>query len=699
MAEGILRPGLAGNSLLSPLRSPDVQMALLFVLIIGALLVPLPPWALDLFFSLSIGSSLLILLMAIYVKEPLEFSTFPTILLLTTMFRLGLNAATTRMILGHAETGVSRVVQGFGEVVVGGNYFVGFVMFVILIVINFLVITKGASRVAEVSARFTLDAMPGKQMTIDAELQAGHIDRDEARRRRAKVQREADFHGAMDGAGKFVRGDAIAGIVITLVNIIAGFIIGVTQKGMTFGDAAKVYTLLTIGDGLVSQIPALVVSLAAGIVVTRASGQIGLSDEISSELTSHPKALFTAAALISAIGLVPGMPLAPFLGLGVLLGLGGRIARRSIIEKEEAEASDVEKVKSEGSAERIEASMQVVTLALEVGVELVSLVDNAKDGEVLERIVSARQQIAQDLGIIVPKVLIRDNIQLRPDEYQVLLKGNVIGKGRLHARRLLAMGPEDIMDPIDGIKAKEPAYGLDAVWVLQSQRDEAAFRGYTVVNCATVIVTHIDKLIKDHAHELIGRQEVHRLIENLKRENDKVVDEVIAPDRLTLGDVVKVLQHLLLEQVSVRDMLSIFETLADHAKGRKHPVELVGHVRKALGRGIMKKYLSPDNRLVVATLDRAVEDALIAGLEINPDGSTSLNVDPEFAKRLLDGIEVSMKQFEATGTIPIIMCGPRIRWDLRKIVHRFVPGVVVIAFDEIPSDIPTQVVSMVTIQR
>ena len=696
-AAAIKRP-LGRLAVLEPLKSPDVQLALAIFLGIIAVLVPLPPFLLDFLLAMSIASSLLVMLLAIYIKEPLEFSTFPTILLFTTMFRLGLNLATTRMILGHAgQAEISRIVQGFGEVVVGGNYLVGVVMFGILVVINFMVITKGAGRVAEVSARFTLDAMPGKQMTIDAELQAGHIDRDEARRRRSKVQREADFHGSMDGASKYVRGDAIAGLIVTFINIIVGLIIGVTQSGLSLVEASKLYTLLTVGDGLVAQIPAVIISLAAGVVVTRASGQSGLSQEITNEMTAHPTAVYACAGVIGLAGFAPGMPFFPFASLGLLLfGIGRYAEKMQLTKVDDADKLD-DKTKPDGGAEQVEQLLHLDTLALEVGVELVTLVDSNQDGEVLERIVSARKQLAQELGIIVPMVMIRDNIQLRPDEYNILLKGNVIGKGRLQPRRLMAMGPDDIMDPIDGIKTKEPAYGLDAVWILQSQRDEATFRGYTVVNCATVVVTHLTKLIQEHAADLLGRQETFRLVEGLKREHEKAIDEVIGVDRLQLGDVLKVLQNLLAEQVSIRDLLTIFETLGDHCKNIKHPAILTRHVRKALGRGIIKKYLNPDNRLVVVTLDRAVEDALIAGLILEEDGSTTLSVDPELAKRLIDNIVNSMRQFETTGTVPIIMCGAKIRWDLRKIVARFAPGVAVIAWEEIPSDVQTQAVGVVGI--
>jgi flagellar biosynthesis protein FlhA len=692
-------PSSGAGALLQALKSTDVQFALALVTIIFMMVVPLPPIILDFFLSVSIAVSLMFLLISIYVREPLDFSTFPTILLITTLFRLALNVATTRSILLDGASGhVSQVVSSFGQFVVGGNYFVGAVIFTILVVINFIVITKGAGRVAEVGARFTLDAMPGKQMSIDAELNAGLIDRDEARRRRSKIEREADFYGSMDGASKFVRGDAIAGLIITGINIVVGLGLGVVSYNMSVANAAQVFTLLTVGDGLVSQIPALIISVAAGIVVTRASGANGLGDEVNSQFIMHPKAMYICSGLIMVMALVPGMPHVPFLMLAVLFFFLGRYAAREVGRREAAAAAvEAEKARPDGSSDTVEALLHLDTLALEVGVELVPLVDGQQDGEVLERIVSARKQFAQDIGIIVPIVMIRDNIQLRPDEYNILLKGNVIGKGKLHPRRWLAMDPGDVMEQIEGIKTKEPAYGLDAMWVMPSQKEEAIFRGYTVVNCATVMVTHLTKLIQDHASALIGRQEVHNLVEGLKAEHPKVVDEVIAADRLNLGDVVKVLQNLLAEGVSVRDLGSIFETLADHCKLLKNPDALTRYVRKGLGRSIVKKYATPENVLVVATLDRAVEDLLVAGLVHQEDGSTSLNIDPEIAQALLEKTADRMKAFEVRGSVPVLMCGPRIRWDLRKLISRFIPGLAVLAFDEIPSDVPTETIATVTL--
>jgi len=690
-----------GTGLLALLRSPDIQFAVGLLAIIFMMIIPLPAVLLDMLLAVSITLSILILLISVYIKQPLDFSTFPTILLVTTLFRLGLNVATTRAILLKGQTGdVSDVVEAFGNFVVGGNYFVGFTIFLILVVINFIVITKGAGRVAEVGARFTLDAMPGKQMAIDAEMNAGLIDREEAKKRRSKVEQEADFYGAMDGASKFVRGDAIAGIIITVINIIVGLLVGVFQHGMTFQNAAQVYTLLTIGDGLVSQIPALIISTAAGIIVTRASASGGLSQDLSDQIIVHPKALFACSGLLVVMALIPGLPAIPFLLMSAGFFYLGRLAAdaMSLRAEEEAKAEAQDKDRKEGSSDSIEALLHVDTMALEVGVGLIPLVDTAQDGEILERIISARKQFAQDLGIIVPMVMVRDNIQLQPSEYQILLKGNVIGRGNLMIDYHLAMDPGDISDPISGIKTIEPAYGLEAIWIKQNQRDEATFRGYTVVNCATVVVTHLTKLISEHAFELLGRQETQNLIDGVKREHPKVIEEVIATDRLTLGDVVKVLQNLLSESVSIRDTLTIFETLADHSKAIKSPEILTRYVRKSLGRGIIRKYLTNDNQLLVASLDRAVEDTIVMSQRINDDGSTSLNLDPELAQRLLNGIASTMRNFEPHGAIPILLCGSRIRWDLRKLVTQFIPGLVVLAWDELPGEAKTKTVGTVRLQ-
>lgn len=682
------------------LSTPDVQFAIGLIAVVFMMVIPLPTLILDILLSVSITSGILILLVSIYVKEPLDFSTFPTILLLATLFRLALNVATTRSILLDGAGGdVSSVIKSFGQFVVGGNYFVGFVIFVILVIINFIVISKGAGRVAEVGARFTLDAMPGKQMSIDAELNAGIIDKDEAKLKRAKIEKEADFYGSMDGSSKFVRGDAIAGILITGINIIMGLVVGVAQHGMSFRESAEKFTLLTVGDGLVSQIPALIVSVAAGIVVTRAANDNTLSEDLSTQLFVHPKAMYICSAMLAILAIVPGLPFIPFLTLS-----GGAFYLGKYSEKEKIRQHQRQLEKNQDSTsdnidteDSVESLLHVDALSLEVGVGLIPLVDSDQDGEVLERIVSSRKQFAQDLGIVVPMVMVRDNIQLKPGEYQIKLKGNDIASGNLMPDYQLAMAPDEIFDPIEGIKTQEPAYGLEAVWIKNSQKDEASFRGYTVVNCSTVITTHLTKVIQDNCSSLIGRQETQNLIDSLKSNYPKVIEEVLATDRLALGDVVKVLQNLLAENVSIRDLLSIFETLADYAKTIRHPDTLTRYVRKTLGRSICRKYLNQDNELVVTSLDRAVEDLLISGMSQNEDGSTSLNIEPEIAQNLLNHIAGGMDVFQTTGTVPILLCGSRIRWDLQKIISRFIPGLIVIAFDEVPNDVKTNNVGIISL--
>lgn len=680
------------------LKSPDLQFAIGLIAMLMLMVIPLPPVMLDLLLSLSITLSFLVLLVSIYVTEPLQFSTFPTVLLLSTLFRLSLNIATTRSILLEGNSGqVSQVVEAFGDFVIGGNYFVGFVIFTILVIINFIVITKGAGRVAEVGARFTLDAMPGKQMAIDAELNAGLIERDEAKKRRTKIEKEADFYGSMDGASKFVRGDAIAGIIITLINIVMGLIIGVTQYNMSFDQAASVFTLLTVGDGLVSQIPALIISTAAGIVVTRASDENGLSEQLSQQLTLNPKALFICSGLLVFMGIIPGLPILPFFLLALGFFYVGRYAQRNAGVQAELKKKEetLEQTPSEG--ETLESLLQVDTLALEVGVDLIPLVDTNQDGEVLERIVSARKQFVQEMGMIIPMVIVRDNIQIKPNEYQIVLKGNVIGSGQIMLGHYLAMEPGEILDPLDGIQTKEPAFGLKALWIRSNQKDEANFRGYTVVNASTVIVTHLNKLVSDYAHLLLGRQEAQRLVDGIKETHPKVVEEVLGGDHMHLGDVVKVLQNLLKEDVSIRDLASIFECLADHCRNIQNPDVLTRYVRKELGRGIIKKYLSDNQTVLFCSIDRGVEDLLVSGLVQNDDGSTSLNLNPEILQNLLNKIAEELKKFELYGSPPLVLCGALIRWDLYKLIKHFIPGVAVMAIDEIPLDVKRESIGMVSL--
>ena len=636
------------------LSTPDVQFAIGLIAVVFMMVIPLPTLILDILLSVSITSYTYITSIDL-CKRTVGLLYIPHNSSVGNPLPACAKCCNNQInIIRWSWGDVSSVIKSFGQFVVGGNYFVGFVIFVILVIINFIVISKGAGRVAEVGARFTLDAMPGKQMSIDAELNAGIIDKDEAKLKRAKIEKEADFYGSMDGSSKFVRGDAIAGILITGINIIMGLVVGVAQHGMSFRESAEKFTLLTVGDGLVSQIPALIVSVAAGIVVTRAANDNTLSEDLSTQLFVHPKAMYICSAMLAILAIVPGLPFIPFLTLS-----GGAFYLGKYSEKEKIRQHQRQLEKNQDSTsdnidteDSVESLLHVDALSLEVGVGLIPLVDSDQDGEVLERIVSSRKQFAQDLGIVVPMVMVRDNIQLKPGEYQIKLKGNDIASGNLMPDYQLAMAPDDIFDPIEGIKTQEPAYGLEAVWIKNSQKDEASFRGYTVVNCSTVITTHLTKVIQDNCSSLIGRQETQNLIDSLKSNYPKVIEEVLATDRLALGDVVKVLQNLLAENVSIRDLLSIFETLADYAKTIRHPDTLTRYVRKTLGRSICRKYLNQDNELVVTSLDRAVEDLLISGMSQNEDGSTSLNIEPEIAQNLLNHIAGGMDVFKPPGPYP-----------------------------------------------
>ena len=548
-------------------KSSDISLAAAVVGILVFMIIPLPAILLDLLISLNITLALIILLASMYTLRPLELSAFPSILLLVTLFRLSLNVASTRMILIHGNEGsmaAGKVIQAFGNFVVGGNFLVGIIVFVILVAINFMVITKGAGRIAEVAARFTLDAMPGKQMSIDADLNAGLINEQEARARREEIAKEAEYYGAMDGANKFVRGDAVAGIIITLANIIGGLAIGVFQNKMSFGNAAETYTLLTIGDGLVSQIPALIISTAAGIIVSRAGAESNLGEEITSQILLQPRAVGIAAVVLFGFGIIPGLPLVPFWVLAALAGGLTYIIHRAIRQQQLIEQEAQISEEKAAPSEPLESLPLLDILAIEVGYGLIPLVDSEQNGELLRRIKSIRRQVADEMGIIVPPVHIQDNMQLKPGQYSILLKGNEIANGNLMTNYYLAMNPGTVEEEIDGIATTEPTYGLPALWIKESAKENAMAKGYTVVDLATVMTTHLSEIVKRHSHEFLGRQEVQQLLDNLKESHPKVVEELV-PNLLSLGGVVKVLQNLLREQIPIRDLLAIMETLADWA--------------------------------------------------------------------------------------------------------------------------------------
>ena len=670
-------------------KNSDLMMAVGLMAILAVMIVPMPKFLLDICLSLEIALSVILLLTSVYATRALDFSIFPSLLLITTLFRLSLNVATTRVILLHgAEEGTAaagEVIRSFGEFVVGGNYAVGLIIFIILIIINFVVITKGAGRVAEVAARFTLDAMPGKQMSIDADLNAGLINEEEARRRRSEIAREADFYGAMDGASKFVRGDAIAGILVVVVNIFGGIIIGTFQRGMDIGAAASTFTLLTIGDGLVTQIPALIVSTAAGIIVTRTATNTHFSQEVSKQLLMKPKALMAAAGVMGFMAIIPGLPFLPFILLSA--SLGGFSYR--LIQKQAAEEKDQQDMltneKLKPAQEKLENLLPVDLLELEVGYGLINIVDVEQNGDLLERISNIRKQFALDLGVIIPPLRIRDNLELKPGDYQILLKGVQIGSGSLMVGNLLAMDPGNVAQPIVGIPTREPAFGLDALWINLKQKDEATYAGYTVVDLSTVIATHLTELVRQNAHELLGRQELQILLDSFKQTAPKVVEDLV-PQLLPMGTLLRVLKNLLKEGVSIRDLRTIFETLTDQAPMQKDPILLTEHVRAALGRNITKKLVNSEGLLTLITLDRVIEETIASSI-IQTDQGPQLSVDPEFVRNFI--AELNSKALEMTRETSqtVVLCSPLIRWHLKQLVDRFIPNIVVLSHNEIGSNL------------
>ncbi|HUU50590.1 MAG TPA: flagellar biosynthesis protein FlhA [Nitrospinota bacterium] len=665
-------------------KHSDAAVALGVIAILIIMIIPLPTIALDILLSFSITLSLMIILVAMYTYHPLEFSVFPSLLLITTLYRLALNIASTRLILLHGNEGTDaagNVIQSFGTFVVGGNYVVGSIVFLILVIINFVVITKGSGRIAEVAARFTLDAMPGKQMSIDADLNAGLIGEEEAREKRRKIEKQADFYGAMDGASKFVRGDAIAGIIITFINILGGLIIGSLQQGMSLGDAAQTYTLLTVGDGLVTQIPALVISTAAGIVVTRVESQSNLGKEITRQIFLKPTPVIIASAILFFFGLIPGLPKFPFITLSVITGAIAYFTLKSEkieIKKEKEKQSKIGRSKIK---EKVETLLPLDVLGLEVGYNLIPLVDVDQKGDLLERIKSIRRHFALEMGIIVPPLHIRDNLQLKPNEYSVLMKGVEVAKAELMKDLYLAMNPGTVEKEIKGIATKEPAFGLPAVWITEADKERSQLAGYTVVDSSTVMATHISEVIKTHAHELLGRQEVQSLLDNFSLSHSKVVEELI-PNLLTLGQVQKVLQNLLKEDVSIRDLLTILETLADYAPINKDSIVLTEYVRQALSRSITKQYISGEGDLPVITLDNKTEELVFNSIQRTEQG-TYLAMEPTTAQNLITKINQSLEKLVSTNYHPILLTSPSIRYHLKRFIERFIPHLVILSHNEV----------------
>lgn len=669
------------------------MIAIAIVAIIMLIIVPLPTFMVDILLTLNISLSLVIFLLSMYIKEPLQFSIFPTMLLITTLYRLSLNFSTTRLILGKGYAG--EVVNAFGNFVTGSNPIVGFIMFLILIVVQFLVITKGSERVAEVSARFTLDAMPGKQMAIDADLNSGLITEMEAKERRKKIQREADFYGAMDGASKFVKGDAIAGIIITLINITAGFAIGMLQMDLDFSEALSKFTILTIGDGLVSQIPALLISIAAGMVVTRAASDSNLGNDIIKQLLGEPKVLYISAGTLFVLAFT-GLPRTPNILLAIFLAVMGYSLQKTIInaeKEEEIKAQDIE-VEEIRKPENVMTLLQVDPIELEFGYGIIPLADAGQGGDLLDRVVMIRRQCALDLGVIVPVIRLRDNIQLRPNEYIIKIKGIEVANGELMFDNFLAMNPGTADGDLDGIDTTEPAFGLPAVWISESQKERAEMMGYTVVDPPSVIATHLTEIIKNHAHELLGRQDVQKLIDNIKESYPALVDDVI-PKLLSLGDVQKVLANLLKEGVSIRDMVTIMETLADYAPMTKDTDMLTEYVRQSMRRNITKRFIF-DRTAKVITLDANLEQMIMDSVQQTEYGAY-LNIEPSAAQRIINNLLKEVQKLASIGEQPIILASPVVRLYFKRMTEQVAPGLVVLSYNELDSSVEIQSVGMVSV--
>ncbi|BCX81589.1 flagellar biosynthesis protein FlhA [Methylomarinovum caldicuralii] len=687
-------------SRLRQLGGAGLGAPLLVLLILMLLVIPLPAFVLDLFFTFNIALSLIILLVVIYTAKPLEFAVFPTVLLVATLMRLGLNVASTRIVLleGHeSPDAAGKVIEAFGAFVIGGNFAVGLVVFAILVIINFVVVTKGAGRVSEVSARFTLDAMPGKQMAIDADLNAGLIDADEARARREEIAREADFYGAMDGASKFVRGDAIAGILILFINVIGGLAIGMGQHDMPLAEATERYVLLSIGDGLVAQIPSLLLSVASAILVTRVgSGSEDVGQQFSAQFLNHPRALAISAGVILLLGLVPGMPHLPFLLLGTLLGGSAwwlmQRARQAAVE-----AGPVAETPAAGGEAEVkeltwEDVMPVDRIGLQVGYRLIPLVDKQQGGQLMGRIKGVRKKLSQELGFLIPPVHIRDNLDLPPNAYRLQILGVTVGEAEIHPDREMAINPGQVFGSVQGIEGQDPAFGLDAVWIEPAQKDHAQALGYTVVDPETVIATHLSQVLQDHAYELFGHEEAQQWLDNLAKVAPKLAESLV-PDTIPLTLLVKVLQNLLKEKIPIRDMITIAETLAEYGRTSQDPDALTAAVRAALGRAIVQQINGLAEELPVITLDPELEQLLQKTLQ--SAGAEGAGVEPGLAQRIHQLLEEQARKLETAGKPAVLLVSSMLRSWLARFVRHTIPGLHVLSYNEVPEDQQVKVVGVV----
>lgn len=667
-----------------------VGILLLFALII----FPLPRFLIDLALSLNFSTGLLILIMAMQVNKPLDFTAFPSLLLLTTLFRLTMNIATTRVILLRGHEGIDaagHLIKSFGEFVVGGNFVVGFIVFLILVLINFVVITKGAGRIAEVAARFTLDAMPGKQMAIDADLNAGLIDEREARRRREEIAREAEFYGAMDGASKFIRGEAIAGLIITVINIIGGILIGTLQRGLDLSTSAKTYTILTIGDGLVSQLPAIVVSTSAGIIVSRAAAEAGMGKDIAKQFALRPEAMFLASGAVLALGLIPGLPFFPFFVFALFLFSLGFISYRHL-KREEAKPIE----EAPPPPPEVEEVRPVELIAVELGYALIYLADETQGGDLLERIKNLRKQLAQEIGIMIPSVHVRDNLTLKPGEYQILIKGVEVAKAELLPNYSLAIPPSpDLLPPEGAIPTIEPTFGMKAYFVSEDLRDTAEMAGFTVVNLSTVITTHLSEIIKTYADELLTKQEVQKIIDTMNKYYPKLVEETL--NAVNLTTIQKVLQNLVREGIPLKDMVTIFESISDYGASVKDPEVLTEYVRQRLGRFIVKSYLV-EGKLPTIYVGEDIEEIMKKSFQRTEQG-VFLMIDPKIGAKIVTSLTQAVERAGQKNLLPVILCGPTIRRHLRKLIERTLRYVPVLSQAEIPAEAQVEILEVVRLVR
>ncbi len=689
----------SGGALNIFFRNSDVLVALAFIIIVAIIILPISPGLLDVFLTINIAFGLIVLLITLFTSEVRQMNVFPAMLLMATLFRLSLNISSTRLILTDASAG--DVIAAFGQVVVQGNYVVGFIIFLIITLVQFIVITNGAGRVAEVSARFSLDAMPGRQMSIDADFNAGLIDEDTARKRRDDLQKENDFYGSMDGASKFVRGDAIAGIVIVLINVIGGFAVGMLQKGMSFAEATQIYTILTVGDGLVAQIPALLISTSAGMLVTRSTAEASFGEELTSQLFGFPKVVLMAGALLLFLGVVPGLPALPFMVLGAACGvLGFALLKekkaQELTTEEEGRRREMEVAPPE--SDDMQALLSVELLEIEIGYNLVALTDVSSGGTLLERITAARRRMVNELGIIIRPIRIRDNLQIQPNLYLIKMKGNEVAQGELRAGLYMALNPEgDIPPEIEGIPTNEPTFNLPALWVEEEQREKAEMLGCTVVDAVTVMITHLTEVIRGYAHELLGRQITKEMLETVKETNPTVLEELV-PDILTVGDIQKVLQNLLREGIPVHDLVTILETLADQGKITKDVSMLSEVVRQGLRRTITNLYTGGTGELKVITIDPPLEQEISDSLQQTLQGNYPA-LDPAKTQKIVEGIINLTEKVRAKGYSPVLLTSPRLRFPIRRLLERFAPNIPVLSISEIMPDIKVEAVGVISVDE